>query len=284
MNGDRPSHPETLPLEVQREVDALRARFEAAWQAGQRPCIEDYLDQAGEAARAPLLLELIHLEIACRRRNGEEPSGDEYRARFPAHETAPEGPPPEPPPPAFPQVPGYEILGELGRGGMGVVYEAMELALKRRVALKLVRFTMADNDEAMQRFRREAETVAALHHTNIVPIFAFGTEGGVHFYAMQLIAGRSLAAVLKEAQTQGRPLDVKAVAGWGVQAAEALAHAHAREVVHRDVKPSNLLLDGEGVVWLTDFGLARRGDETAITAAGAILGTPRYMSPRASAH
>jgi len=99
-----------------------------------------------------------------------------------------------------------------------------------------------------------------------------------------LIAGRGLDAVLKEAKDLNRPLDAKTVCGWGVQAAEALAHAHARGVVHRDVKPSNLLLDGEGVVWLTDFGLARRGDETAITAAGAILGTPRYMSPRASAH
>ena len=128
----------------------------------------------------------------------------------------------------------------------------------------------------MQRFQREAETVARLHHTNIVPIFAVGSEHGVHYYAMQFIEGRSLAEVLAE----GRPArPASDVAAWGLQAAEALAHAHRRGVIHRDVKPSNLLLDAEGVVWLTDFGLAKRADEVTLTVAGALMGTPRYMSP-----
>jgi tRNA A-37 threonylcarbamoyl transferase component Bud32 len=186
--------------------------------------------------------------------------------------------------PAMPPALGdFRILREVGRGGMGVVYEAEQASLKRRVALKVLRFGGAADAEAMERFRREAETVARLHHTNIVPVFAVGCEGGVHFFAMQFIAGRSLAAVLEETKAKGPPLEARTVAGWGVQAAEALAHAHARGVVHRDVKPSNLLLDAEGIVWLTDFGLARRSDEATLTVAGALLGTPRYMSPEQAA-
>jgi outer membrane protein assembly factor BamB len=168
----------------------------------------------------------------------------------------------------------FRIVGEIGRGGMGVVYEAEQLSLRRRVALKVLRFGGPVDPPALERFRREAETVARLHHTNIVPIFAFGAEQGIHFYAMQLIAGRSLATMLEGPLPAARD-----VAGWGLQAADALAYAHQRGVVHRDVKPSNLLLDGEGVVWLTDFGLARRTEETVLTAAGVPMGTPRYMSP-----
>jgi hypothetical protein len=190
----------------------------------------------------------------------------------------------ERPDPAVPPCLGdFRIVREIGRGAMGVVYEAEQVSLKRKVALKVLRFGAAPDEEAMARFRREAETVAALHHTNIVPLFAVGCEAGIHFFAMQLIPGRSLAAVLDDATRQGRALEAKAVVGWGVQAAEALAHAHARGVVHRDVKPSNLLLDEEGTVWLTDFGLARRRDEATLTVAGVQLGTPRYMSPEQAA-
>jgi serine/threonine protein kinase len=174
----------------------------------------------------------------------------------------------------------FRIVRELGRGGMGVVYEAEQLSLKRRVALKVLRFGSTEA-EARERFQREAETVAALHHTNIVPIFAVGCEGGVHYLAMQLIEGTSLADLLRQvrADSAGSLPDPREVARWGVQAAEALAHAHARKVVHRDVKPSNLLRDPEGIVWLTDFGLARRLDEHTLTATGILLGTPQYMSP-----
>jgi hypothetical protein len=173
----------------------------------------------------------------------------------------------------------FQIVREIGRGGMGVVYEAEQTSLRRHVALKVLRFGVVADEEAMQRFRREAETVARLHHTNIVPIFAFGCERGVHYYAMQFIEGRSLADVLDESQSYGTPLKADDVARWGLQAAEALAHAHQRGVIHRDIKPSNLLIDAHGVVWLTDFGLARRADEVTLTASGALMGTPRYMSP-----
>ncbi len=173
----------------------------------------------------------------------------------------------------------FRIVREVGRGGMGVVYEAEQLSLKRKVALKVLRFGAVADAEVMQRFQREAETVARLHHTNIVPVFAVGEEHGVHYYAMQFIAGQSLAGVIEEHGRQGLPVDLAEIARWGLQAAEALAHAHQRGVIHRDIKPSNLLLDPEGVVWLTDFGLARRVDEVVLTATGVLMGTPRYMSP-----
>ena len=119
--------------------------------------------------------------------------------------------------PALPPALGdFRVVREIGRGAMGVVYEAEQVSLKRRVALKVMRFGGAADAEAMERFRREAETVARLHHTNIVPIFAVGCENGVHFFAMQLIAGCSLSAELAGAKAAGRPLDAKAVAGWGV--------------------------------------------------------------------
>jgi outer membrane protein assembly factor BamB/predicted Ser/Thr protein kinase len=170
----------------------------------------------------------------------------------------------------------FRILREVGRGGMGAVFEAEQISLGRRVALKVLRFGGFSDADALERFKREAETVAKLHHTNIVPIFAVGSERSVNYYAMQFIDGRSLAEVLAERKG---PLPADRVADWGLQAADALAHAHQRGVIHRDVKPSNLLLDGEKRLWLTDFGLARRLDDVTLSMTGALLGTPRYMSP-----
>ncbi len=170
----------------------------------------------------------------------------------------------------------FRILREIGRGGMGVVFEAEQESLGRIVALKVLWFGAVSDPEAIRRFQREASTVAKLHHTNIVPIFSVGTEGPINYYAMQLIEGQSLDRVAKE---RGGPIDWTTVAEWGLQAAEALVHAHYRGVIHRDVKPSNLLLDPDDRIWLTDFGLAKRSDDVTLSIAGALLGTPRYMSP-----
>ena len=185
----------------------------------------------------------------------------------------------------------FEIIETIGRGGMGIVYRARQKSLDREVALKVMRVGMAD-EEALQRFSREAMTTAALHHTNIVPIHAVGHAEGVHFYAMQLIEGRSLAQVAAsmreaspndlttvESQTNFHKPSYLTIIDWGLQAAEALTHAHSRNVIHRDVKPSNLILDDDNRVWLTDFGLAKRMDDVNATITSAILGTPRYMSP-----
>ncbi len=177
------------------------------------------------------------------------------------------------------QVGDFELGSEIGRGGMGVVYQAHQKSLDRTVALKILNLPISD-PTVMERFQREAATAAGLHHTNIVPIFEVGNEGGVHYYAMQMIDGSSLAEVSRDSQ---KPLDLDTVALWGLQAAEALAYAHQHGVIHRDIKPSNLILDQEGQIWLTDFGLARRLDDVRLSATGAVLGTPRYMSPEQAA-
>jgi serine/threonine protein kinase/WD40 repeat protein len=200
----------------------------------------------------------------------------------------------------------YRILREVGRGGMGVVYEAEQVSLGRRVALKVLPFAAVLDPRHLQRFHNEARAAAGLHHPNVVPVHAVGCERGVHYYAMQFIDGQSLAAVIAELRRQadGAPAPTapraetvartaglttervgrdaafcRAAARLGLQAAEALDYAHEMGVVHRDVKPGNLLLDGRGRVWVADFGLARVQGDGAVTRTGDRVGTLRYMSP-----
>jgi WD40 repeat protein len=185
----------------------------------------------------------------------------------------------------------YRIERELGRGGMGVVYEAVHVALDKRVALKVLPPLAGEGPALLERFLREARTAAGLHHTNIVPVFDIGQSDGTPYYAMQFIRGLGLdllqtsesvvgagAALLAAGRARSAQYH-RQIAQLGIQAAEGLAHAHERGVIHRDIKPSNLLLDEEGVLWITDFGLARRVADPAMTHSGALLGTPRYMSP-----
>lgn len=171
----------------------------------------------------------------------------------------------------------FRIVREIGRGGMGTVFEAEQLSLHRRVALKVLWLGGQQNSESIQRFEREATTIANLHHTNIVPIFAVGEQDGVNYYAMQLIDGQSLDSLTK--LKADNSLDPEQIVDWAVQAADALSHAHERGVIHRDIKPSNLMLDSSGRLWLTDFGLAKREQDHSLSLAGVMLGTPRYMSP-----
>jgi serine/threonine protein kinase/Tfp pilus assembly protein PilF len=275
-------------------------------------------------------------------------------------------------PTAAPRVLGdYRILREIGRGGMGVVYEAEQRSLNRRVALKVLPMSAALDGRQFQRFQLEAQAAACLHHNNIVPVFAVGIEGGMPYYAMQFIEGRSLADVNAElrraegldpavrpndgaapriadvtttalarsllagdtgprhatgsgevVETEARaarpppgvppataaaPVEIRVhpessagiaartsakpgssthtrayahtVAGLGLQAAEALDHAHTRGVLHRDIKPGNLLLDADGRLWVADFGLAQIQGNHGLTLTGDVLGTLRYMSP-----
>jgi tetratricopeptide (TPR) repeat protein len=216
----------------------------------------------------------------------------------------------------------FRIVREVGRGGMGVVYEAEQVSLGRRVALKVLPFAATMDPRHLQRFHNEARAAACLHHTNIVPVFFVGCERGVHFYAMQFIDGRPLSDVIRE---MGQPPTVPApsgpapgeqtgaytppdraavttepaarlstvrtagaargrdyfrkVAELGEQAAGALAHAHQAGIVHRDVKPGNLLLDAQGKLWVTDFGLAHCQSTASLTLTGDLVGTLRYMSP-----
>jgi serine/threonine protein kinase/Flp pilus assembly protein TadD len=208
----------------------------------------------------------------------------------------------------------FRLLREVGRGGMGLVYEAVQISLNRRVALKVLPFAAALDERLLQRFRNEAQAAAGLHHTNIVPVYFVGCERGVHFFAMQLIEGRTLAAVIHELRgNPGEPGTIvpgghpgheatgsvetvaaglstegpnkgkayyRAVAQLGAQVALALEHAHERGVIHRDIKPGNLLLDGRGTPWVTDFGLAHlQHAEASLTMTGDLVGTLRYMSP-----
>jgi serine/threonine protein kinase len=177
----------------------------------------------------------------------------------------------------FPEIPDFEVLGELGRGGMGVVYEAKQISLDRIVALKVLPFGAVD-PRAVKRFLREAETVASLTHPGIVPVYSVGVHGGLNWFAMQRIEGCPLSQWFAVSTFTSRAEALDEVVRVGIEAAEALEHAHQHGVIHRDVKPGNLLVDTTGKVWLTDFGLARRDVDVTATATGAMLGTPRYMS------
>jgi tetratricopeptide (TPR) repeat protein len=185
----------------------------------------------------------------------------------------------------------FRIVREVGRGGMGVVYEAEQLSLGRRVALKVLPFAAALDPRHLARFRVEAQAAALLHHAHIVPIHAVGSDRGVHYYAMTFIEGRTLAELIAElrwqcehpesgsAQTPGRRERARAAARLALQAAEALDHAHGLGVIHRDIKPANLLVDAAGHLWVADFGLARLGTEPGLTGPDHVLGTLRYMAP-----
>jgi serine/threonine-protein kinase len=172
----------------------------------------------------------------------------------------------------------YEVLGELGRGGMGVVFRARQKSLNRPVALKLLRTGRSRPDD-LRRFRNEAETIAALDHPNIVPVYDVGQFDGQPFFSMKLIDGPSLAD-----RVPNFAADARAVAGLVAALAHAVHHAHQRGVLHRDLKPSNVLLDAEGKPHITDFGLARRlGGESDLTHTGELVGTPSYMAPELAA-
>jgi tetratricopeptide (TPR) repeat protein/tRNA A-37 threonylcarbamoyl transferase component Bud32 len=170
---------------------------------------------------------------------------------------------------------GYEVLGELGRGGMGVVYKARQTALGRLVALKLIRSAELATPAELVRFQNEAEAVARLDHPRIVPIYEVGQHGGLRFFSMKLIDGSSLDKKLAQFTD-----DFAAAARLMALAAEAVHHAHQRGILHRDLKPANILLDAQGMPHVTDFGLARQMDSgTNLTQSGLPMGTPSYMSP-----
>lgn len=169
----------------------------------------------------------------------------------------------------------YRIVCEIARGGMGVVYEAEQISLGRRVALKVLPFAALLDDRHRLRFQNEARAAATLEHPHIVPIYGVGQDRGVHYYAMKLIQGHSLAQLLE----QLRQDHYRMIAHVGVQAASGLEYAHRLGITHRDVKPANLLLDGDGDCWITDFGLAQVESDATLTRTGDLLGTLRYMAP-----
>jgi eukaryotic-like serine/threonine-protein kinase len=363
--------------------DALAEEFAERYRRGERPSLQEYVDRLPEMAEEIREMFPAMVEV--------EQADDDARGNMVPH--------PSPVAPHLSQIGDFRILREIGRGGMGVVYEAEQISLGRRVALKVLPGHVTGDRKALERFRREAKSAARLHHTNIVPVFEVGNERDVSFYAMQLIQGQGLEQVIDElrrlraagrrsgehgavkpenpespvagsqarddassgqrkrelgrmaesllsgrmlTEGLGSPLTnspeaigllatecfdldasspgesrrpgasnhvipsasdssssavlpggthvseidtsgrrqpfFRSVAQIGRQAAQGLAHAHSRGIVHRDIMPSNLLLDTDGVVWITDFGLAK-ADDDGLTATGDILGTLRYMAP-----
>jgi serine/threonine-protein kinase len=169
----------------------------------------------------------------------------------------------------------YHLREPLGSGGMSCVYRAYDPVLDREVAIKLLPAELARDAVLRERFHEEARALARVEHPNLIRIFAIGREGLVSYYAMELITGLSLKEVLA---ASGRLTVAEALAVLG-QALDALEAVHQAGIVHRDLKPGNLMLDASGRVVLMDFGLARRAERQDLTAAGAVLGTPEYMSP-----
>lgn len=283
-----------LPPDVARRLEMACDRFEAAWRAGGPPRAEDFLAGWAEPGRTALARELVHLDVYYRRGRGEACRTAEYVARFPilgadwvsaaVDETA------DPAPPDYAgltcSIPAsaavtdtlaeaaqpfgdYELLGEIARGGMGVVYRARHVRLRRVVALKMILAGRLASPVEVRRFRSEAEAAARLDHPNIVPIYEVGEHDGRHYFTMKLIdAGGPPAA------------DDGTVAGRIATVARAVHHAHQRGVLHRDLKPSNILIDVHGQPHVTDFGLAKLADAgTAVTQTGSVIGTPCYMAP-----
>jgi serine/threonine protein kinase/WD40 repeat protein len=316
-------------------IDELAEEFLARYRRGERPPLTEYIGRRPELADdiRDLFPALVMMEEA----GPAEPDRAAGFGRGTSRGRIPE------------RLGDYRVLREVGRGGMGVVYEAEQESLGRHVALKVLASEAAADLTCLKRFCREARSAARLHHTNIVPVHDVGAHDGIHYYAMQFIQGQSLDEVLAELrrlrQTPSEPAPAhvptggprprqaseltqtlashflsgqfceadltegaqavepppdsdasvvrsdrsdfstssdfqfyRSVARVGLQVAEALAYAHSQGVLHRDVKPGNLLLDQRGIVWVTDFGLAKDEGE-ALTRTGNVVGTLRYMPP-----
>ena len=294
-------------------IDRLMHDQAQRWEQGERILVEAYLAQNPilQGSRDAVLT-LIYHEMVLRRDRGEVVQLAEYTERFPQLSadlsrqwrvdevlgSAPETVPPTVPPGEQPEMEaarlanlpsfaGYDIVRELGRGGMGIVYEAWDRQLKRIVALKMILAGDHADASEVSRFRSEAAAVARLQHPNIVQIFAIGEENGQPYFALEFVDGGNLARRLG-----GKPLLPREAAELVEPLARAIEAAHQHKVVHRDLKPANVLLAGgndtpigQCTPKITDFGLAKKLDEAGQTQSGAVVGTPNYMAPeQASGH
>jgi tetratricopeptide (TPR) repeat protein/predicted Ser/Thr protein kinase len=288
--------------------ELLRIDQRARWRGGDPVRVESYLEQHPSLQDDPDgVLDLIYNEIVLREEVGERPVLEEYRRRFPQFDvpvrllfevhqaveegpaptrSAPDGPPapaaertPVGPPGGAPDVPGYEVLSELGHGGMGVVYKARQVSLNRSVALKVLLAGPRAGARGLSRFQSEAEVLARLQHPNIVQVYEVGEHEGRAFFAMEYVAGASLSAHIA-----GTPRPAREAARLVADLARAMHFAHERGVVHRDLKPQNVLLTPDGTPKIGDFGLAKQLDsDGGQTRTGDVMGTPSYMAPEQAA-
>lgn len=169
----------------------------------------------------------------------------------------------------------YDVYAELGQGGMASVYLALDLALDRKVAIKVMSPSLASSPDNVERFKREAKVAAALNHPHIIGVYAVGDDPELAYFVMKYIEGRALDSVVRDEGPQSVPFVQSVIASAG----KALHYAHTRGVVHRDVKPANFMIDQDGWLVVTDFGIAKQGDLKGLTVTGSIVGTPYYMSP-----
>ena len=298
------------PLAMARRIDSICDRFEADWIGGMRPAIGEFLKDIPAAEQLALLRELVTLDLHYRRHAGETPQPDDYLTCFPHLDRdwlvqliatpmaeCPAGAvrtvafTPSDVQTSDGQLPrirymgDYELLAEIARGGMGVVYKARQISLNRIVAVKMILAGQLATKADHERFHAEAQAAALLDHPNIVPIFEVGEHEGQHYFSMGYVDGSSLSARLAE-----RPLTPKEAAELAATVAEAVEYAHRQGVIHRDLKPSNILIDSKGHPRVTDFGLAKQvgapgtpGRGSDLTASGQVLGTPSYMPPEQAA-
>ena len=169
----------------------------------------------------------------------------------------------------------YKIIGKLGRGGMGDIYKAIQEPLNRVVALKVLPPSLSRDSEFSVRFEAEAKAISLLQHQNITSIYEYGEEDGYRFFTMQYVDGVDLAKRIHV----GKHLSIPEVIDISKQICRGLRYAHERNIVHRDIKPQNILIDTNGVVRISDFGIAKIFSNNAITVTGMTVGTPEYMSP-----
>ncbi len=169
----------------------------------------------------------------------------------------------------------YDVYAELGQGGMATVFLALDLALDRKVAIKVLNPSLATSADNVERFKREAKVAASLNHPNIIGIYAVGDDPSLAYFVMKYVEGRALDSVVRETGAQTVPF----VRGVVAAAGKALHYAHTRGVVHRDVKPANFMLDRDGWLVVTDFGIAKMDDAKGLTLTGSVIGTPYYMAP-----
>ena len=317
-----------------RHIDRWCRRFEHCWQNGENPQIEIFLAEVDPGDREIFLEELLGIELELRYEAGEVPTAEEYCTRFASDQDLIHR--------AFTDLGAnrvdctesttligqslgdYRITREIGRGGMGIVYEAIQQSLDRRTSVKVLKPSLFRSERDILRFQRESRTISRLHHSNIVEVYGVGLQNDIHYFAMRYVPGIGLdrlIAILKQRRCKASSLETKvtgsshvtaestagqdvvnedavcdvyqalaesrpfhraaAVARIGEQIADALDYAHHCGVIHRDVKPSNLLLDLHGTVWLSDFGLARPLHDVELTQSLDLIGTLRYMAPEA---